>query len=245
MVCVKHSTSSILFLAGCGSDEIIIFFFFLYSAMWVCVLHGGWRQLRHRGWNLGSKLENLFLWKLDCTCNLYRIALFKKKWWNWFGLITESLKYLGGDSMTWNDMHSVCYQLGRQREGGRKHQREPNEVKTRKERAKKRSETEGERSMLHGMVGGEPSTVLGLVWKQQQMYLPVSARLVPQMGPPSLGVGGGTGPLLGAMGAVLVFPKCVQATAAEELAHQSCFGVQPRKYEHKSIQLVVGCVALG
>lgn len=102
--------------------------------------------------------------------------------------------------------------------------------------------------MLQGMVGGEPSTVLGLVCKQQQMYLPVSARPVPQMGLPSFGGGGrngGTGPLVGAMGAVLVFPKRVQAAAAEELAHQSCFGVQPHKHEHTSIQLAVGCVALG
>lgn len=148
MVCVKHSTSSILFLAGHGSDEeVILCFFFLYSAMWVCVSHGGWRQLWHGGWNLGSNLEYLFLWKLDCSCNLYRIALFKKEWWNLFGLITESLRYLGGDSRTWNDVCSVCYQLGRQREGGRKHQREPNEAKARKERAKKWSETEGGRSM--------------------------------------------------------------------------------------------------
>lgn len=50
------------------------------------------------------------------------------------------------------------------------------------------------------------------------MYLPVSARPIPQMGLPSLGGWGGTDPLVRAIGAVLVFPKSVQATATEELA---------------------------
>lgn len=64
--------------------------FFLCSLMLTYILHQGRRGLQHGGWNLDPKLEYLFLWKLDFSCNLYKIALFKKKFWNWFGLITES-----------------------------------------------------------------------------------------------------------------------------------------------------------
>lgn len=68
----------------------------LYSALRTSPRAGG-----EGGCSLHPKLEYLFLWKLDCSCNLYKIALFKKKWWNWFGLITESFHYLGRDSVTW------------------------------------------------------------------------------------------------------------------------------------------------
>lgn len=78
---VKRSTSGVVSLAGHGDDEVVILCqaAFAPAAAWTHTPYRGRGGLQHGGWNLDPELEYLFLWKLDCSCNLYKIALFRKQ----------------------------------------------------------------------------------------------------------------------------------------------------------------------